>query len=141
MIRRPPRSTRTDTLFPYTTLFRSRRFPYQPLGQHVDRAKEPTLVAAFFDQPQRRGGRRRIRPCTFLFPTPAEDKRYKTKAAQQISAHGDLCKRGYEAVNAEGRGPLRRRQEWIAGSREHHSGCSTRADRKSKRLNSRTTCE
>src|SRR3546814_1598137 len=28
MIRRPPRSTRTDTLFPYTTLFRSA----QPLG-------------------------------------------------------------------------------------------------------------
>src|SRR3546814_14883930 len=25
MIRRPPRSTRTDTLFPYTTLFRSVR--------------------------------------------------------------------------------------------------------------------
>src|SRR3546814_2145543 len=30
MIRRPPRSTRTDTLFPYTTLFRSR----QPQPQH-----------------------------------------------------------------------------------------------------------
>src|SRR3546814_10560667 len=33
MIRRPPRSTRTDTLFPYTTLFRSgagvRRHPRQ----------------------------------------------------------------------------------------------------------------
>src|SRR3546814_6345189 len=27
MIRRPPRSTRTDTLFPYTTLFRSIRKP------------------------------------------------------------------------------------------------------------------
>src|SRR3546814_3977667 len=26
MIRRPPRSTRTDTLFPYTTLFRSSDF-------------------------------------------------------------------------------------------------------------------
>src|SRR3546814_13898397 len=26
MIRRPPRSTRTDTLFPYTTLFRSDRY-------------------------------------------------------------------------------------------------------------------
>src|SRR3546814_3071195 len=26
MIRRPPRSTRTDTLFPYTTLFRSKPF-------------------------------------------------------------------------------------------------------------------
>src|SRR3546814_1026390 len=31
MIRRPPRSTRTDTLFPYTTLFRSL---VQPRGQH-----------------------------------------------------------------------------------------------------------
>src|SRR3546814_2699333 len=28
MIRRPPRSTRTDTLFPYTTLFRSRGDPH-----------------------------------------------------------------------------------------------------------------
>src|SRR3546814_8837161 len=27
MIRRPPRSTRTDTLFPYTTLFRSNQAP------------------------------------------------------------------------------------------------------------------
>src|SRR3546814_3693439 len=27
MIRRPPRSTRTDTLFPYTTLFRSQAHP------------------------------------------------------------------------------------------------------------------
>src|SRR3546814_3376821 len=27
MLRRPPRSTRTDTLFPYTTLFRSMRGP------------------------------------------------------------------------------------------------------------------
>src|SRR3546814_8643208 len=27
MIRRPPRSTRTDTLFPYTTLFRSPHLP------------------------------------------------------------------------------------------------------------------
>src|SRR3546814_2703316 len=32
MIRRPPRSTRTDTLFPYTTLFRSVRRPFQPVG-------------------------------------------------------------------------------------------------------------
>src|SRR3546814_1286568 len=28
MIRRPPRSTRTDTLFPYTTLFRSSSLPF-----------------------------------------------------------------------------------------------------------------
>src|SRR3546814_6751904 len=30
MIRRPPRSTRTDTLFPYTTLFRSWSAPHWP---------------------------------------------------------------------------------------------------------------
>src|SRR3546814_2270916 len=30
MIRRPPRSTRTDTLFPYTTLFRSTLHPCMP---------------------------------------------------------------------------------------------------------------
>src|SRR3546814_4977249 len=36
MIRRPPRSTRTDTLFPYTTLFRSLSiFLDDPEGQHV----------------------------------------------------------------------------------------------------------
>src|SRR3546814_8651908 len=38
MIRRPPRSTRTDTLFPYTTLFRSAdqsgKCPYR--GRHAD---------------------------------------------------------------------------------------------------------
>src|SRR3546814_11432170 len=31
MIRRPPRSTRTDTLFPYTTLFRSKFVPHAQL--------------------------------------------------------------------------------------------------------------
>src|SRR3546814_7738635 len=35
MIRRPPRSTRTDTLFPYTTLFRSAKVVLAP-GQTVD---------------------------------------------------------------------------------------------------------
>src|SRR3546814_4741611 len=30
MIRRPPRSTRTDTLFPYTTLFRSLKYVFKP---------------------------------------------------------------------------------------------------------------
>src|SRR3546814_7109669 len=32
MIRRPPRSTRTDTLFPYTTLFRSKDPNLDPIG-------------------------------------------------------------------------------------------------------------
>src|SRR3546814_1856125 len=52
MIRRPPRSTRTDTLFPYTTLFRSlpvllqlrRRSADRMIGggQHIDGFEVPT---------------------------------------------------------------------------------------------------
>src|SRR3546814_9571956 len=40
MIRRPPRSTRTDTLFPYTTLFRSLFgiFPVLPSDQDLAEA-------------------------------------------------------------------------------------------------------
>src|SRR3546814_14993693 len=37
MFRRPPRTTRTDTLFPYTTLFRSQRLP-QPVTDALQRA-------------------------------------------------------------------------------------------------------
>src|SRR3546814_14050776 len=44
MIRRPPRSTRTDTLFPYTTLFRSGR----------------VLALDPVEQRQRRGGVARV---------------------------------------------------------------------------------
>src|SRR3546814_1901252 len=46
MIRRPPRSTRTDTLFPYTTLFRS------PLGerhQYFLRALKRRLIIGYLD--------------------------------------------------------------------------------------------
>src|SRR3546814_18875214 len=47
MIRRPPISTRTDTLFPYTTLFRSTRHAADPLsavriGALNGYANEPT---------------------------------------------------------------------------------------------------
>src|SRR3546814_10100966 len=42
MIRRPPRSTRTDTLFPYTTLFRSRRGVDDPVDH---RLSERAVVA------------------------------------------------------------------------------------------------
>src|SRR3546814_6503331 len=40
MIRRPPRSTRTDTLFPYTTLFRSLIMPGEiaPAHRHTQAA-------------------------------------------------------------------------------------------------------
>src|SRR3546814_10907471 len=40
MIRRPPRSTRTDTLFPYTTLFRSMT------SQYLNLTKNSSLAVA-----------------------------------------------------------------------------------------------
>src|SRR3546814_2419948 len=40
MIRRPPRSTRTDTLFPYTTLFRSPRLHVGAHGANRPRQAE-----------------------------------------------------------------------------------------------------
>src|SRR3546814_14942695 len=63
MIRRPPRSTRTDTLFPYTTLFRSPR---------EGRGRERWAVAT---RPARRGrtGPRR-HPCR-MPPSGSPDRK------------------------------------------------------------------
>src|SRR3546814_12443435 len=57
MIRRPPRSTRTDTLFPYTTLFRSRQepAPAHPLaarGRLEGRCRDPGVRAQPPHQPE-----------------------------------------------------------------------------------------
>src|SRR3546814_13232308 len=53
MIRRPPRSTRTDTLFPYTTLFRSRRSTLRGTPQRGP--------PGFLRRPPLRGNRRHRR--------------------------------------------------------------------------------
>src|SRR3546814_10548338 len=50
MIRRPPRSTRTDTLFPYTTLFRSE----VPAGPHQADARREECIAKALDTLRRR---------------------------------------------------------------------------------------
>src|SRR3546814_5775163 len=60
MIRRPPRSTRTDTLFPYTTLFRSARGsarhsrptnrPAQPACQRRPDADHPARCSPIRDR-------------------------------------------------------------------------------------------
>src|SRR3546814_2801553 len=62
MIRRPPRSTRTDTLFPYTTLFRSFSVyaPSEslsvPLAASYSSHSRPT-IAAIPAPPENRAGR------------------------------------------------------------------------------------
>src|SRR3546814_3035032 len=55
MIRRPPRSTRTDTLFPYTTLFRSTRPPIANSDGNIADGSHPRLAAAFGAAPVRTG--------------------------------------------------------------------------------------
>src|SRR3546814_6859950 len=49
MIRRPPRSTRTDTLFPYTTLFRSFSFPPDVLAGFMDSRTVIAELTALYD--------------------------------------------------------------------------------------------
>src|SRR3546814_10802476 len=61
MIRRPPRSTRTDTLFPYTTLFRSST-PHDHLVR--------TRAGVVLDQRQRRDSLFRWRHARRRFQRP-----------------------------------------------------------------------
>src|SRR3546814_3902681 len=76
MIRRPPRSTRTDTLFPYTTLFRSER----------DAAAAAPLAAGF--RPRRRQLGRRMAD---IDPNSAKAKDIDVLMEQARKA-GDLLK-------------------------------------------------
>src|SRR3546814_15699444 len=70
LIRRPPRSTRTDTLFPYTTLFRSAsRYPARSGGSAVRR--------------KRRGDRSRWRPSPNPFVLSLSKHRSFLSAVQE----------------------------------------------------------
>src|SRR3546814_16609352 len=75
MIRRPPRSTRTDTLFPYTTLFRSGRvIAVGPCGIEVQFAtladnRQADVLGGMFTV----GFRAAVAPVLWhgFFPSPA----------------------------------------------------------------------
>src|SRR3546814_5727841 len=56
MIRRPPRSTRTDTLFPYTTLFRS-PLEWAEIGADISRASAAHAIGIGHDCAASREGR------------------------------------------------------------------------------------
>src|SRR3546814_18585589 len=81
MIRRPPRSTRTDTLFPYTTLFRSR-------GRVAARTR-PQAVAA--DSPLRRAAQHR--PAGACDPAELGDEaRYGAMVPRMVAAAPHLAR-------------------------------------------------
>src|SRR3546814_1123498 len=74
MIRRPPRSTRTDTLFPYTTLFRS----------HVWSGRRGTPAPC-----RRRGGWRRASGCSGYRPMwPRAGMRSRPRRARRSTRAG-----------------------------------------------------
>src|SRR3546814_3150938 len=64
MIRRPPRSTRTDTLFPYTTLFRSTLPPKWRPAKYAPESAAQTIASAVSSQRWPIGGS----PCTGWSP-------------------------------------------------------------------------
>src|SRR3546814_8668280 len=76
MLRRPPRSTRTDTLFPYTTLFRSGvarrlfRRPRRPPRERQDGRPETHRDAGTGDVGRRFDPRRRPPDQTVARPRP-----------------------------------------------------------------------
>src|SRR3546814_10453770 len=84
MIRRPPRSTRTDTLFPYTTLFRS----MAGLHEHHDHARswdgigvarfQPTVLCDQCNSADGAAKRRLKLPNNFSF-SPAEIARFRSE--------------------------------------------------------------
>src|SRR3546814_11234891 len=85
MIRRPPRSTRTDTLFPYTTLFRSGRCRHVAVPDPVrdDRGDDGPRVD------DGRGRYRAGRPAAARQRHRRPDRRaFRTKCEARISAHG-----------------------------------------------------
>src|SRR3546814_3923195 len=67
MIRRPPRSTRTDTLFPYTTLFRS--------SSSYDRTSAPPSVRSGQSARAPSGSKRSFLPWTRRGSRPARSTR------------------------------------------------------------------
>src|SRR3546814_2767273 len=103
MIRRPPRSTRTDTLFPYTTLFRSslrrgelveddlaNRLGFdRPANEHFDGIMIDEVAGRHQDR-RSPGGRQvgdRLVPIGFSVVPELEKRRQDRKSTRLNSSH------------------------------------------------------
>src|SRR3546814_5726433 len=99
MIRRPPRSTRTDTLSPYTTLFRSRHVRTRVslrLEQGDIRARADCRPAPHWPRPLY------VRPC--VHARANQDRRYRARPARllhhQTGGMGPGGSRGLPSASA-----------------------------------------
>src|SRR3546814_4634307 len=127
MIRRPPRSTRTHTLFPYPTLFRS----IQPTANHHPIEHRRLLVVALVTaQPPLRNAR--VPPKFRIFRAQKTSRQTLARAASELDLQTcDQCR--HHAIR-DGRTWLRHGHVNL-----HPLGVlliedSPRPDRKSKRL-------
>src|SRR3546814_11696701 len=108
MLRRPPRSTRTDTLFPYTSLFRSDRSSasapeHEPM---IASAKHAAFAFSIFPSPPK---------LYFLFLIPCPQRDY----------NGSRCVDRIDPIANIGRKPLARSEERRVG-KECVSTCRSR---------------
>src|SRR3546814_1641287 len=97
MKRRPPRSTRTDTLFPYTTLFRSH--PPGAIEQQFDRfvAREGQREAAVLGSVarDRRHGVAEIDCIALVQPLGVADERAPARSEEHTSELQSLMRISY----------------------------------------------
>src|SRR3546814_5330206 len=100
MLRRPPRSTRTDTLFPYTTLFRSRRTADQEAAARKGGPAHPSRPAAA--QPPASGDGGGFRPSSIR-------ARAKQLRLADFSGRNGLSWRWHRCLT-------RRQAEWLTQS-------------------------
>src|SRR3546814_16052577 len=101
MIRRPPRSTRTDTLFPYTTLFRSYAAARSAqTGRRSPALAETTRAAR---DPRPGGSDHRVR----VLRSPARSAAPDQARAQRRTTEGRLARRGRSTRDPTGPAPTR----------------------------------
>src|SRR3546814_16429876 len=98
MIRLPPRSTRTDTLFPYLTLFRSCPPPFDPLPcpmPLIAKAKRHDGMGSALHSraPRKLAGRWQLPPHPFYRTQPVKSAAYNERLGPRV-AGGGSCHRG-----------------------------------------------
>src|SRR3546814_9845086 len=125
MIRRPPRSTRTDTLFPYTTLFRSDKliFRYVPAVKGDEYFSK--LMGELHDV---------LRAITTQYIILTEDIKYnETRALETLLLASGYRNNDFQIMAYNGAGNINAALGLATALKERHPQVE---DRKSTRLNS-----
>src|SRR3546814_3413108 len=130
MIRRPPRSTPTDTLFPYTTRFRSARPSIAPTSSNMTAMR---FIAARFWAPGRSLSIARLRPWNAYFAAQNASGRKPGKvmalATMRLDRHMNDLVMDAEAIR------IFLWRQRIGGDQRYDRRIAA-GDRKSTRLNS-----